>query len=62
MIANTRVVTVDARLSALSRQSVRLVHENPGQGTYWRALGCPDRLNARILSRDDKPETRRDIR
>jgi len=29
LIANTRVVTLDARLSALSRQSARLAHENP---------------------------------
>jgi hypothetical protein len=28
MIANTRVVTLDVRLSALSRQSIRLVDEN----------------------------------
>jgi len=46
MIANTRVVTLDARLSALSRQSVRLVHDILAEIPIGLTLGCPDRLSA----------------
>jgi len=31
MIANTRVVTLDVLLAALSRQSIRLVNDDPGR-------------------------------
>lgn len=45
LIVNTRIVTVDARLSALSGQSVRLVHENCGSRIRLRcSLGCSDKV------------------
>ena len=46
MIANTRVVTLDVRLSALSRQSVRLVHDFLAEKRIGLTLGCPARLSA----------------
>src|SRR5713101_1951027 len=46
MIANTRVVTLDVRLSALSRQSVRLVHVILAEKRIGLTLGCPARLSA----------------
>ena len=44
MIANTRVVTLDVLLSALSRQSVRLVHENPSRLSRLNGLRGPGQV------------------
>ena len=44
LIANTRVVTLDVGLSALSRQSVRLVHENPSRLSRLDGLRGPGQV------------------
>jgi hypothetical protein len=52
MIANTRVVTVDVRLSALSRQSIRLVFETLADEGGFDATPSPTQtnVNSRPLS------------